>query len=455
MSKVNMANSQSALQGLSKFQAFEKSKNVFKPSGFVIFDADKQKVRRVGFFEKLFTSNAKLITNHNEAKQYLIKKLNSELIKNINIPTNQNLDPYSAITGGLDNASKNLVNEFTSNNHIEKRDEFEKLFTAALDKNIKAKSILSAEKGEESIINGLLGPAIEKQKALNNGAVSQKAAHRFFNIQLQQLSENKKLELKPILVAHMRDIAKDAAWVASQINASTKNALAYAQIMNHIVIRDNPEFKNLSQEARLKIALKVTEAVKIRAKIMLENGTKPQSTEWDNQIKSMTKEFTNKFALDITRKALRKELVKFLKDNPDKSGQFEKKEFEKWAVKMSDPAFDQLNNAGKIFAVIKRAHDGGLINPTNIQPYVNDALKYEEYKIDPESQQKYQGLTEPFKNQAKLAIDKEIKLREFTNSSPMTDDEKIAIIDQHRKMMVESIQLNDANNVERPDAFEY
>ncbi len=453
MSKVNMANSQSALQGLSKFQAFEKSNNIFKPSGFVIFDADKQKVRRVGFFESLFTSNEKLKANHDAAKEHLIKKLSDELIKNINIPVNQNLDPYSAIQGGLDNASNKLVDELTSNNKIEKRDAFEKKFTDALDKHITATNISSAIKGEEGIINKLLDPAIEKQKALNNGAVSQKAAHRFLNIQLQQLSKNQKLELKPTVVAHMRDIAKDAAWVASQINAGTKNALAYAQIMNHSVIRDNPEFKKLSQEARLKIALKVTEAVKIRAKIMLANGTEPQSTAWDNQIKRMTKEFTNKFALDITRKALRKELVKFLKDNPDKSGQFEKKEFEKWAVKMSDPAFDQLNNAGKIFAVIKRAYDSDLTNPTNMQPYINEALKYEEYKTDPESQQKYQGLTEPFKNQAKLAIDKEIKLREFTNSSPMTDDEKIAIIDQYRELMTQSTSRNDAIPVEDPNAF--
>ena len=148
-----------------------------------------------------------------------------------------------------------------------------------------------------------------------------------------------------------------------------------------------------------------------------------------------------------------KELLTWLKENPESSSRIPENKFETWAKNMSNPALDKLNNAGKIYALEQLATMGEKL--TAISQYANEALKFEAYKTDPESQQKYESLTEPFKNQAKLAIDKEIKLREFTNSSPMTDDEKIAIIDQHRKMMVESIQLNDANNVERPDAFEY
>jgi hypothetical protein len=448
MSKVNMANSQSALQGLSKFQAFEKSKNVFKPSGFVIFDAGKDKVRRVGFFESLFTSNAKLEANHQKAKAYLVKKLSTELINNINLPPGKNLEPYSAIKGGLDNASEKLVNELTKNNKIEKRDEIEKIFAKALDKHMTAENIHSDVKGEEKEINTLLKSSTNNLKTLSDGAVSNKTENRLFNMLHQLLPDDQKTELSPGLRANMRGIAKDAAWIKSQTNISSHNALVYAQIMNNEIIVNNPNFKNLPQEAKFKIALKVIDAVNVHEKLKRQSAKSVQ-TEYGADILLFKKEKINQFAME----KYQNELVNWLKENPENSSEIPKENFKKWAINMSNPDLEQLNNAGKIYVLKQLAI---LIESSPYrQEFINEALKLEKYKTDPESQKKYEGLTEIFKNQAKLAIDKEIKLREVTNSSPMTDDEKIAIIDQYRELMTQSISLNDANNVERPDAFEY
>ncbi len=446
MSKVNMANSQSALQGLSKFQAFEKSKNVFKPSGFVIFDAGKDKVRRVGFFESLFTSNAKLIANHHAAKAHLIKKLNNELLKNIHLPMNQDTDPLCAIKGGLENASKNLVNELALKNNIEKRDEFEKIFAKALDTYITAENFLSDVKGQEKEINTLLKSSTSNLKTLSDGAVSNKTENRLFNMLHQSLPDDQKPQLSTGLLTQMRDIAKDAAWIKSQTNISSHNALVTAQIMNDKIIVNNPNFKNLPQEAKFKIALKVIDAVNVQQKLMRQSS-KSEQTGYAADIAQFRDDLIKKLAMQTYQK----ELLTWLKENPESSSRIPENKFETWAKNMSSPALDKLNNDGKIYALEQLATMGEKL--TAISHYANEALKFEAYKTDPESQQKYEGLTEPFKNQAKLAIDNQIKLRETTSESPLTDEDKLAIIDQYRELMKQSISLNDAIPVEDPNTF--
>ena len=75
MSNISLTKKQNLLDGIGKFYKPKTFLGLFKATGFVVYDASKDKLRRVGFFEELFTKSEILNRDHQAAKQTLIEAL--------------------------------------------------------------------------------------------------------------------------------------------------------------------------------------------------------------------------------------------------------------------------------------------------------------------------------------------------------------------------------------------
>ena len=79
MSNISLTKKQNLLDGIGKFYRPKTFLGLFKATGFVVYDASKDKLRRVGFFEELFTKSEILNRDHQAAKQTLIKALGKKI----------------------------------------------------------------------------------------------------------------------------------------------------------------------------------------------------------------------------------------------------------------------------------------------------------------------------------------------------------------------------------------